>query len=88
MIYDKKIMWTSGLTAGFKKKCMNEIKAIKKLGEARPLTEEEVRECNRGAAESVKERFEKNQVCLSIKNLLFNKYLFTAVTTVVAFGFA
>ena len=52
----------TGLTTGFKKKCLNEIKAIKKLGEARPLTEEELRECNRGAAESVKDRFEKNQV--------------------------
>lgn len=52
----------TGLTTGFKKKCLNEIKAIKKLGEARQLTEEELRECNRGAAESVKDRFEKNQV--------------------------
>ena len=52
----------SGLTAGFKKKCMNEVKAIKKLGQARPLTEEEVHECNRTAAESIKDRFEKNQV--------------------------
>jgi hypothetical protein len=43
--------------------CMNEIKAIKNLGEARPLTDEEVRECNRTAAESVKDRFEKTQVC-------------------------
>ena len=42
-----------------KKKCLNETKATKKLGEARPLTEEEeVRECNRGAAESFKDRFD------------------------------
>ena len=57
------LILVSGLTAGFKRKCMNEIKAIKNLGEARPLTDEEVRECNRAAAESVKDRFEKTQVC-------------------------
>jgi len=52
----------SGLTAGFKNKCIHEVKAIKQLGQARPLTEEEVRECNRAAAEAVKDRFEKNEV--------------------------
>ena len=52
----------SGLTAGFKNKCIHEVKAIKQLGQARPLTEEEVRECNRAAAEAVKDRFEKSQV--------------------------
>ena len=80
-----------GLTAGFKKKCLNEIKAIKKLGEARPLTEEEVRECNRSAAESVKDRFEKNQVN---KPILFSHInvthidilYFESLKLVVAFG--
>ena len=61
------IIWTSCVTAGFKNKCLNETKATKKLGEARPLTEEEeVRECNRGAAESFKDRFD-NVVFVHIK---------------------
>lgn len=67
----------SGLTTGFKKKCIYEVKAIKQLGQARALTEEEVRECNRAAAESVKERFEKSQVCL----VLFEKSLETLYIT-------
>mmetsp|Transcript_29107 Transcript_29107/g.40004 ORF Transcript_29107/g.40004 Transcript_29107/m.40004 type:complete len:1456 (+) Transcript_29107:23-4390(+) len=53
-----------GLTNGFKKKCLSEIKAVRKLGLTRPMTEEEIRECNRTAAESVKKRFEKNQLSL------------------------
>jgi len=51
-----------GLTNGFKKKCLSELKAARKLGLTRPMTEEEIRECNQSAAESVKKRFEKNQV--------------------------
>lgn len=53
-----------GLTSGFKKRCLYEVKASKAKGGERgaALTSEEKRDCYRDAADALKKRFERYKI--------------------------
>ena len=51
-----------GLSNGFMKKCLNEVGLLKKNG---IKTDEDISRCTRETAESIKERFQRDQVSLS-----------------------